>query len=352
MIKRNEGVLRDKPEDFAEFGIDKDKMQVWEDGKRLPQTGNQAGDYEWWYMDAHLDDGSMLVLSYMSNYGENDVIVPSININYVSKDRLIDENIFKPEVSFSAATESCDVKIGKSFFKGEGLDKYHIYLDEEYLPGFSADVTIERLTPSNRPGTGFWQAGEAYFAWFNAVPYGKITGTVTIDGEVIEISGSGYHDHNWGNVPMNELLGNWYWGRAEVDGYAVVAASVRFNEASGSKEQPVLYVAKGDELVINACNDQIAFLQGDKTFQKDMGKAIDCDNIYLVENERGNAKIRFNGNKNIVASMDVPTSDETFATWYTRFASDTTIEVNFDEESVTSKGPSVLEYIDFFAFKK
>ena len=32
------------------------------------------------------------------------------------------------------------------------------------------------------------------------VPEGAVTGTLTADGETRQVTGSGYHDHNWGNV--------------------------------------------------------------------------------------------------------------------------------------------------------
>jgi hypothetical protein len=50
-----------------------------------------------------------------------------------------------------------------------------------------------------------------------------LTGTITINGETVQVEGSGYHDHNWGNAPMNALVGGWYWGRAKVEGMTQVA---------------------------------------------------------------------------------------------------------------------------------
>jgi hypothetical protein len=53
--------LADKPEDFARLGLDPDSVQPWEDGLR---TDTGPGSYEWWYFDAHLDDGSSLVIMF------------------------------------------------------------------------------------------------------------------------------------------------------------------------------------------------------------------------------------------------------------------------------------------------
>jgi hypothetical protein len=35
-----------------------------------------------------------------------------------------------------------------------------------------------------------------------------------IGHEEYRASGSGYHDHNWGDVPMQTLMHHWYWARA------------------------------------------------------------------------------------------------------------------------------------------
>ena len=33
-------------------------VEIWEDGRR---SGEKTGEYEWWYFDANLDDGSVIV---------------------------------------------------------------------------------------------------------------------------------------------------------------------------------------------------------------------------------------------------------------------------------------------------
>src|SRR5512133_2307722 len=50
--------LASSPADYARFGLDPSTVARWEDGAR---TDNRAGTYEWWYFDAHLDDGATLV---------------------------------------------------------------------------------------------------------------------------------------------------------------------------------------------------------------------------------------------------------------------------------------------------
>ena len=39
-------------------------------------------------------------------------------------------------------------------------------------------------------------------------------------------SSSGYHDHGWGDVPMQTLMHNWYWARAKAGPYTVIASHI------------------------------------------------------------------------------------------------------------------------------
>jgi hypothetical protein len=48
--------LADRPADYKGFGIAPVEVAKSEDGQRI---GVESGRYEWWYFDAHLDDGQV-----------------------------------------------------------------------------------------------------------------------------------------------------------------------------------------------------------------------------------------------------------------------------------------------------
>ena len=49
--------------DYKRLGLSKDSVAPWEDGAR---TDGGRGTFEWWYFDAHLDDGAALVVMFMN----------------------------------------------------------------------------------------------------------------------------------------------------------------------------------------------------------------------------------------------------------------------------------------------
>src|SRR5437764_740370 len=62
-------------------------------------------------------------------------------------------------------------------------------------------------------------------------------------------SGSGYHDHNWGDVPMQTLMHNWYWARASVGAYNVIASYITATAAYGYETQIVYMLARDGKII-------------------------------------------------------------------------------------------------------
>ncbi|MEI6874577.1 MAG: hydroxyneurosporene dehydrogenase, partial [Spirochaetota bacterium] len=57
-----------------------------------------------------------------------------------------------------------------------------------------------------RPASGIVADGDSFFAWLAAVPEGEVSGSITVGGQTRAVRGSGYHDHNWGNISTAALM--------------------------------------------------------------------------------------------------------------------------------------------------
>lgn len=238
-------------EALAKLGLAADSVAVWEDGWRTADELDHA--FEWWYFDMQLDDGSTLVATFNTKpqTHPNGPLAPSLLLIYHSADgQKIRVNQPYPAEEFTASTAGCDVRLGPNTVTGD-LDSYLLHLE---IQGIVADLVMTRHAPSWRPGAGvswFDARQRHYMAWVVPVPYGKVTGTITDGDGVRAVTGTGYHDHNWGNQLMSAFLDHWYWGRAHIGDYTVVYVRMTTKGmfGLGAINIPTFFLAKGERLL-------------------------------------------------------------------------------------------------------
>jgi hypothetical protein len=235
-------------EDYARIGISPGQVAPWEDGAR---TDGDAGTYEWWYFDSHLDDGAKLVVVF-STKNFTDIgkpLAPVIRLDLDLPDGTSHNKVaeFTPD-EFSASAERCEVRIAGNSFSGD----LHTYKIIAKIDDIAVEVSLAGEVPPWRPGTGhvyFGADDEHEFDWLPAVPQGKVDATYSVAGRTSHASGVGYHDHNWGNAPMGSLVNHWYWGRGQAGPYTTVASYVTAEQKYGDAELPIFLLAKDGRIV-------------------------------------------------------------------------------------------------------
>ncbi len=276
-------------EDFQRIGIKPNQVLPWEDGAR---TDGRAGTYEWWYFDAHLDDGAKLVVVFFTkNFTDiKRPLAPMVRIdldlpNGTSYNKIAET---KPE-EYSASRDQCEVRIGENSFSGD----LHRYTITARIEDIAVDVTLISEVPAWRPGTGhlyFGPQDEHEFDWLPAVPQGTVDATYSVGGEARTASGVGYHDHNWGNAPMNSLINHWYWARGQAGPYATVASYITAEERYGYTELPIFMLAR-DGIVVADDATKVTFEELGTYTDSDSGKPVanvtrytytDGDETYII----------------------------------------------------------------------
>ena len=241
-------VLGSTPDAYARIGIDPDVIKPWEDGMR---TDGSPGTFEWWYFDAHLDDGAKLVVVLLTKDFTNlkQPLSPMIRIDLTRPDGTsVSRLVELAAETFSASAETCEVRIGDNVFAGD----LHTYTIRARVEDVEVDVTLTGQVPAWRPETGFWlfgEQGEHYFAWLPSVPHGRVGATYTVAGTSVSATGVGYHDHNWGNASMLELMHHWYWARGAAGPYSVIASYITAQKGYGYAELPVFMLARDGHLI-------------------------------------------------------------------------------------------------------
>lgn len=242
--------LASDPADFERLGLTPHSVAPFEDGLRTDP--HRRGSYEWWYLDASLDNGAKLVVGFYTKNPAtpNTRLAPFVKINLDLPDgRSFEKTFAATAEQFSASTDGCDVRIADHRFSGD-LETYRVTASIENV---TVSVTLTGIVPAWRPATGYEMfarnGAEKTFAWLVAVPNGRVEVDYSVDGQLERAAGVGYHDHNWGDAPMRELMHNWYWGRAQVGPYSLIAAHITAEKAYSYQELTVLHLAR-DGVVI------------------------------------------------------------------------------------------------------
>ena len=284
---------------YTRLGIEKNTA-IWEDGMR--STGDR-GTYEWWYTDTEYSNGTKIVLIFYSK-DHLDVKGPSnptVQIDVtLPKEKTI-------SVAFSegkgklidASKEKCDVNIGESSIK---------YIDGKYHLKFSHNdveysCVMDPLLPMWRPGTGYLYFGEEeknYFAWFVAVPSANAKATLKINGKTYNLEGNGYHDHNWGNIGINNVINHWYWCRGNIGPYTVIACDIISEKKYDYTRVPVMLISK-DGVIIDD-NEENTVIERSKTEQHPItNKFIDNKLTYFQKTDSNTSyEISFERNSDIM----------------------------------------------------
>jgi hypothetical protein len=291
--------LQVSEEAYKKLGMKTGIVEPWEDGMR---TDGGRGTYEWWYFDSHLDDGSKLVIIFYTKniVNVNRSLAPMITMQYDTYDGTHYEEVLNfSVVQFSASKEGCNVCMCDNLFTGD-LKSYKIRFLGKTV---KAEVTLTGRVRPWRPGAGhifFGDRNEYYFAWLPAVPEGSVEAEITINGQTKHTAGTGYHDHNWGNISMLKLMNHWYWGRARIGDYTAITSFITAEKKYGYKTFPIFMLAKNGEIIADNSLEHMTFTATDG-YVDDYTKKP-CHNVLIYDYDDGNTqyKITYHRNKDIL----------------------------------------------------
>jgi hypothetical protein len=285
-------------EDYARLGIKPRQIEPWEDGLR---TDGGKGTYEWWYFDAHLNDGSKLVIDFLTKpvADMDKPLTPCVRFTFDRPDGTHMERMAFPPVSaFHAARDHCDVRMGPNTFAGD-LHTYQIHIA---IAEVVADVTLTGQVPAWRPATGtllFGPRGEYTFAWLPAVPQGEVAATITVAGQTERFTGNGYHDHNWGNLSMVRLLHHWHWARGQIGDYTLIVAHITAEKRYGYQTFPVFLLAHQGRIIADD-GSKVRFGIEDIHPDPPTGKPVANVTTYEYEDGGGHYRLTFTRRKTIL----------------------------------------------------
>jgi hypothetical protein len=286
--------------DYQRLGLARDQIATWEDGAR---TDGRRGTYEWWYFDAHLDNGAKLVVIFMTKdlSAPKKPLSPQIRLNLDLPDGR-SYAIVKdfPAASYSASTKGADVVIDGNTFAGD-LSHYEIHAE---VDGIKVDVTLDAQVRPWRPQTGYLVFGaerDLEFSWLPSVPQGSVRGSYEVEGTRTEITGIGYHDHNWGNVGMMSIIHDWYWARGQAGPYSVIASYITAHEKYGYEPIPIFMLAKDGQIVADDAS-LVSFEATDVRTDPKTGKPVATVTTYTYDDGADRYVVTFTKHRDLLAN--------------------------------------------------
>ncbi len=202
-----------------------------------------AGSYEWWYFDAQDESETYSFVAiwysgfpfspyYLKRYNDwqkhgSEQPFPlehaAFSFNFYENGKEVINFIKEGDAPlFAASTKAPFARFEKNeFFYDHAHNRFTLRLDFD-MPLRRKTVKAE-LHFSVRPidssvDLASLSSGAGAHSWVLASPSNSVAGDFEIfDGsktERVSFNGRGYHDHNFGRVPMSADIHSWYWGRA------------------------------------------------------------------------------------------------------------------------------------------
>jgi len=207
--------------------------------------------WEWWYFDFSFENGYKAVATLHYHNMMMLPHVPTMQLFIYPPDEAPKVKMWalKPGQANYAASDRCHVKMGDLWAEDTGTG----YRLNMAMKDMGIDVTIRNLVPPWKAGTGvLWSDPEQNrnTGWIVAVPRGEVQGTLKVNGKPIQVRGLAYHDHNYGNCPMEGPFKGWYWGRLFDPTYTLIYGWVIPRKHGLPIVSPFM-LAKGSDIVLS-----------------------------------------------------------------------------------------------------
>ncbi len=188
------------------------------------------GAYEWWYFDAHSEDGqwALVCIWFLGNpfspyYAQaargragDPFAANALFFALYKNGQLHAYHFTQFEAGVSASDALCFGPNTLSLTNG----LWQMTLADENANGRTLEALLTFTAPPLHAAPLQSDAFSDTHSWLPAAPFCRVSGQITLreahnpGAETIMFEGTGYHDHNWGRLPFEDTIRDWYWARA------------------------------------------------------------------------------------------------------------------------------------------
>ncbi len=238
------------PKDITDYRFTPENITLSDDGFHGADTFHFV---EWWYFDALFDNGysAQMSIRVVNAFGSGivfsrlDIYKHGILLTHNQEAYALD--------LFSASSSQPVVYLkGKQILYGYIDEQTGVWIFDVSLAcsDASADLCFVGVTQGWKgqlPG-GDW--------WGVILPQATVTGVIRIDTQAINVSGIGYHDHNWEVTALVGFNFGWFWGKFNSEHYAATWSTILSTRIT---REPILIINTLHAGYINIPSSKIEF---------------------------------------------------------------------------------------------
>lgn len=181
---------------------------------------------EWWYFDSIFNnDYSIHVGFRILSFNDFQMLKPSINI-YYKYNLIANETTLISKNNFFVSEKEPLIKIKNEPVmlidqSNETQEDYWTYHLNYKINNVGIDLILTGITEG-------WKYETLYEGWTVALPLSLVKGKIFFDNKIINVNGTGYHDHNWNFVLKTPVRGwGWYWGKIRGEHFSFSWANIK-----------------------------------------------------------------------------------------------------------------------------
>jgi predicted secreted hydrolase len=173
---------------------------------------------EWWYYTGHVedDDGNLYGFEFVIFQALRGDFPPTYAAHFAITDTRADEFHYAERVDsfiYEHDDQPLDLEVGGWTLQGgDGVDTITANMD-----GYELDLRLDsRKPPVLHEGDGFFEFAPGAASYYYSRTRMDAEGTLTVDGEELQVRGSAWFDQQWGDFLVLDNLG-WDWFSVQLD---------------------------------------------------------------------------------------------------------------------------------------
>ncbi len=254
------------------------KHDVWHDLK-------EGGSYEWWYFDAIDEKNDLSIVAiwfcgfpfspyYIQRYnkwvdhGKNGKSFPNplehtaFSFNMYYKGKEVINFIKEGDASlFKSSKDTPYAKFENNFFYYDEKENCYVLEFDFQMPARRKQVKGRIVFSISQFDQNYdisdYSYGQSEHSWILVSPKANTSGEIVMfDGiknklQKYKFDGRGYHDHNYGRLPMNTDIEKWYWGRAHSKDLDIVYYIITYKSQAQAPFAFLMAVEKDKMIVLD-----------------------------------------------------------------------------------------------------